>query len=191
MLVREIISESALPVARTDTVGDALSLAISRGKIGDLPFDAPSSVSEDAHIYDAVHLLVESEADVLPVVSTDGKYVGSVGLDNVLKPFASLLAANVQGSIVEVELPAHDFSLRHLVQAVEETGAHVLSLGTDTSDQARGTIAVVVKTSADDTSRLRAVIEHLGYHVRRSTGRSIQEDELEHRVAELMHYLDV
>jgi len=49
----------------------------------------------------------------------------------------------------------------------------------------------VVKVSIVDTSRIRAVLEHLGYRVHRSTGRKIPDDELKHRVAEFMHYLDV
>ena len=48
-----------------------------------------------------------------------------------------------------------------------------------------------MKVSVEDTSRIRAVLEHLGYHVSRSTGRSLSDDELQQRVAELMHYLDV
>lgn len=221
MLVRELISESALPVSRTDTVGEALSTAVTgemnhlpvvdeerrligmvrlasllkeenlSRPVGDLPFDAPVSVLEDAHLYEAIQLVVDQGTDVVPVIDAEGKYVGSIGLADVLNPITRLLAVGVRGSIVEVDISSKDFTLRHLIQAVEQTGAKVLSIGTALTDQAGDTIRVVLKTTAEDTSRIRAVIGHLGYRVHRATGRSIQDEEFQHRVAELMHYLDV
>ena len=221
MIVRELISESALPVSRNDTVGDALSLAVygelthlpvvdedrrlvgmirlssllkepdvSRS-VGDLPFDAPFSIFEEAHLYDAIQLVVEHEADLVSVVDADGKYVGSIGLSDVLIPVSRLLATPLPGSIVDVELSGRDYSLRDLVLAIEQTGAKVLSIGTAEADRISDTVTVIVKVSVEDTSRIRAVLEHVGYHVTRSTGRSIRDVELQHRVAELMHYLDV
>jgi acetoin utilization protein AcuB len=222
MIVRDLISESVLPVSRIDSVGDALSLAIygevkhlpvvdDEGRligmvklatllgetdvnrpIGELPFDAPISVRDDSHIYDAIQLVVDQGADLVPVTTPDEKYVGSIGLSNVLGPVTRLLGVPEPGSVLEVEMSASDFTLRHLVHAVEETGARILSLGTiRTGEPGDDTRTVVVKVSVEDTSRIRAVLEHLGYRVQRSTGREISDEELQHRVAEFMHYLEV
>ena len=224
MIVKDLISEGVLPVSRSDTVGDALSLAVfGEAKhlpvvdeerrlvgmvrlatlldesnlarlIGELPFDAPISVSENAHIYDAVRLVVDQGAlqgaDQIPVISSDGKYAGSIGWSDVLGPLSRLLAVSEPGSVLEIELSARDFTLRQLIHAVEENGARVLSLGTIRTDASADTMTVVVKVSVEDTSRIRAVLEHFGYHVRLITGREIPDDELKHRVAEFMHYLD-
>ncbi|MFV1981017.1 MAG: HPP family protein [Rhodothermia bacterium] len=225
MIVKDLISEGVLPVSRSDTVGDALSL-VAHGEvkhlpvvdeerrligmvrlatllqeadiarpIGELPFDAPISVSEDAHIYDAVQLVVDQGADrgadQVPVISSDGKYAGSIGWSDVLGPLSRLLAVTESGSVLEVELLVRDFTLRHLIHAVEESGARILSLGTIRTGEPAEMITVVVKVSVVDTSRIRAVLEHFGYRVHQSTGRKIPDDELKHRVAEFMHYLDV
>ena len=224
MIVKDLISEGVLPVSTSDTVGDALSLAVygevkhlpvvdeerrligmvrlstlleeaDVGRpIGELPFDAPISVSEDAHIYDVIQLVVDrgvnQDADQVPVISSDGKYAGSIGWSNVLGPVSRLLGIPESGSVLEVELSARDFTLRHLIYAVEESGARVLSLGTMRTGESVETMTVVVKVSIEDTPRIRAVLEHFGYRVQMSTGRKIPDDELEHRVAEFMHYLD-
>ena len=221
MTVRDLITEGLLPVGKADTVGDALSLLaygeltqlpvvneerhlvgmvrlatlLGEGDlskpVGDLPFDAPFSVSEDAHLYDAIELLSEQNVDLLPVISEDGSYVGSVGLSDVLKPVARLLKVADPGSILEVELPAHDFALRHLVHAVEEGGVRILSLTTRSTVDDLSTVTVILKLALEDTSRVRAVIEHLGYRVSHQTGRATPDEELLHRVAEFMHYLEV
>lgn len=224
MLVKDLISEGVLPVSRTDTVGDALSLAVygeakhlpvvdEEGNlvgmirlatlldepdvattIGELPFDAPLSISEDAHIYEAIQLVVDQRSgqstDLVPVISVDGKYAGSIGLSNILGPVSRLLAVPEPGSVLEIELSSRDFTLKHLVHAVEESGARILSLGTVRTAEEADVITVVLKVSVDDTSRIRAVLEHFGYRVHRSTGHELPDDELQHRVAEFMHYLD-
>ncbi|MFC2085863.1 CBS domain-containing protein [Bacteroidota bacterium] len=221
LTVNDFISEGVLPVCRTDSVGHALSLAVygearhlpvvDDGRylvgmvrlatllaepdvsrpIGELPFDAPISVQEDAHLYDAVQLLVDRGSDLVPVVSGDGRYVGSIGVTDVLGPVSKLLGVAEPGSVIEVEMNARDFTLRHLVHSIEESGARILSLGTSPTDESVDTVSVLVRVSLDDTSRIRAVLEHFGYRVHRSTGRELPDDELQHRVAEFMHYLDV
>jgi CBS domain-containing protein len=160
-------------------------------QISELPFDAPFSVSEDGHLYDAIQLVVEHGADLLPVVSADGLYVGSIGLANVLGPVSRLLATPHRGAVVEIEAPDNDFPLRHLVHAVEETGARILSLGTIPPQDGSDPFVIVLKLSIEDTSRVRAVLEHTGFSVRRMTGHEMGDQELRQRVAEFMHYLDV
>ena len=221
MLVKDLISEGLLPAARTDTVGDVLSLAIygelkhmpvvdEEGKlcgmirlstlldesdvgktIGDLPFDAPVSVPEDAHIFEAIQHVVDRSIEVLPVVTRDGTYRGSIGLANVLGPISRMLGTEQPGAVLEIEMNASDYSLRHMVHGIEESGARVISLTSMQVDAAADRVAFTVKVSVEDTSRIRAVLEHLGYQVNRDSGSQIDDDELQHRVAEFMHYLDV
>jgi len=221
MIVRDFISEGVLPVTRTDSVGEALSHAVYgevkhlpvvdeerrligmvrlstlleesniSKQIGDLPFDAPISVNEDAHIYDAIQLVVDQGVELVPVISSDGKYAGSIGLANVLLPVSRLLGVPEPGSVLEVEMLSRDLTMRHIVHAVEENGAKILSLGSIRTGESGETTTVVVKVSAEDTSRIRAVLEHFGYRVHVSSGRELSDDELRHRVAEFMHYLDV
>lgn len=220
MIVRDLISEGVLPVSRDDSVGDALSLAVygelthlpvvdeTRRLVGmirlstlldeddlsrpvrELPFDAPFSVGDEAHLYDAIQMVVEHGADLLPVVDSEGRYVGSIGLSNVLEPVARLLATPHPGAVLDIEMTDRDFTLRHLVHAIEESGAKILSLGTAPGSEGDD-VRLVVKISLEDTSRIRAVLEHIGYRVRHSTGREEADDELQQRVAEFMHYLDV
>ncbi len=221
MTVKELISESFLPVSKTDVVGDALSKAIygevkqlpvvdEDGRlvgmirastlldepdmskpIGDLPFDAPVSVRENAHIYDAIQLVIERSIDVLPVVTEDGVYSGSVGLSNVLAPLSRMLALPEAGSILVVEMQLQDYTLKHVVHAVEENGARILSIVSDRSNRMEDTLTLTVKVSIEDTSRIRAVLEHLGYRVKGIAGREFDDEELQHRVAEFIHYLEV
>lgn len=220
MVVRDLISDCFLPVTASDSVGDALSQVIasefSRLPVVDddgllvgmirlavllketdltqsvaaLPFDPPVSVSADAHLYDAIQMVVDREVELLPVTDGAGRYLGSVGLSDILVPVSKMLAVSASGSVLQITVPRRDYTLRDIVHSIEQTGGLVLSLCSEqgaTDDD----YVLTVKTSVDDTSRIRAVLEHMGYRVTSATRQAEVDHELQHRVAEFMHYLDV
>lgn len=221
MTVFELLSNGFEPAALGDSVGQTLSHAQERGHrivpvvdedrrlvaiaktaelgvaknqdttLRDGPLNPPIFVPADAHLYDAVEVVVNSEVDLLPVVDETGAYLGCIDLSGLLKSVSRTLGIGESGSIIEIDMPPRDYTLGRLVHTIEEHGARVLSIYSDGRRHPDADVRVVVKVSVTDTVRIRAVLEHYGYHVVAVDRENSTAEDIQQRVREFIHYLDV
>ena len=84
------------------------------------------SIDVDAHIFEAANLLVIHRLSVLPVVE-DGVYLGVLRRRLLFEMFAGMLATGRPGTVLELGVPARDYSLTQLSHLVEQSGGRVLS----------------------------------------------------------------
>jgi CBS domain-containing protein len=158
-------------------------------EIGSLVVGRPVNVLPEAHIFEAARSMVEHNLSTIPVADTQGRYLGLIQRHDIFDKFAQMLSTQRSGAIVALEVDPRDYALAKLVRLIEQNEGKVLAVASEEPDSSTGKIRVTLKLNVRDTSRIRHVLEHNGYHV----VASFDEDdgELEELVEEFVRYLEV
>lgn len=219
MKVQDVLSASTPPLHAGDTVEHALGLLmehrvrhlpvvdenglltgmISEAQVMEAPSaDAelrqlvrvqPVSIHPEAHIFDAARIMVEHDLTTLPVTREGLEYVGLIKRHDVFDRFAQMLATQESGAILALEVEPRDYALAKLIHAIEQNGAKVLAVASESPEKASDKIRVTLKLNVKETARVRHVIEHHGYRVVASFGE--ESDEMLERAQAFMRYLEV
>jgi predicted transcriptional regulator len=158
-------------------------------EVGELVVGRPVSVPPDAHIFDAARSMVQHDLSTIPVVDEQGQYYGLIQRHDIFDKFAQMLSTQQSGAILALEVEARDYALAKLVHLIEQNDGKVLAVASESPEQSSGKIRVTLKLNVHDTSRIRHVLEHNGYHVVASFGQN--DEELEELVEEFVRYLEV
>jgi signal-transduction protein with cAMP-binding, CBS, and nucleotidyltransferase domain len=157
--------------------------------VGELLAAHPISVSPDAHIFDAAQMMVDHSLSVVPVADDSGRYLGLIRRHDIFDHFAQMLATQEPGAILALEVNPRDYALAQLIHLIEQNDAKVRAVASETPDNSTEDIRVTLKLNVRDTSRVRHVLEHNGYHVVASFG---DDDRDVRELADaFMRYLEV
>ncbi|PSQ62243.1 MAG: acetoin utilization protein [Bacteroidetes bacterium QH_7_62_13] len=158
-------------------------------EIDSLVVGRPVSVPPEAHIFEAARSMVEHDLSTIPVADTQGQYHGLIRRHDIFDTFAQMLSTQQSGAIVALEVDPRDYALANLVRLIEQNEGKVLAVASEEPETSTGKIRVTLKLNVKDTSRIRHVLEHNGYHVVASFGEA--EGEIEELVEEFVRYLEV
>ena len=158
-------------------------------EVASLLVGRPVSVPPDAHIFDAARTMVEHDLSTIPVADRQGRYHGLIRRHDIFDTFAQMLSTQQSGAIVALEVDPRDYALANLVRLIEQNEGKVLAVASEEPETSTGKIRVTLKLNVKDTSRIRHVLEHNGYHVVASFGEA--EGEIEELVEEFVRYLEV
>jgi predicted transcriptional regulator len=219
MRAKEAIHPSTPALQTTDTVEDALGMLMEHrvrhlpvvnddgnlvgilsedrlmdasgpdDDVGSLLAARPISVGPEDHIFDAARTMVEHDLSTVPVADANGAYLGLLRRHDIFDRFAQMLATQEAGAILALEVDPRDYALAKLVHVIEQNEAKVRAVASESPSESTEKIRVTLKLNVQDTSRIRHVLEHHGYHVVASFGED--DEELGDLVDEFMHYLEV
>jgi len=158
-------------------------------EIGQLLRARPVSIHPEAHIFDAARIMVEHDLTTLPVTREGLEYAGLIKRYDVFDRFAQMLATQEAGAILALEVDPRDYALAKLIHTIEQNGAKVLAVASESPDKASDKIRVTLKLNVTDTTRVRHVIEHHGYRVVAAFGE--EDEEMLERAQAFMRYLEV
>ena len=154
-----------------------------------LPMQPPSVFPGD-HVYDVMRYLVEYKLTMVPVIQEDGKYLGMITSEDLLKYFAESSSFRDPGSIVILEIGRHDYSLAEIARIVESEGAIILS-SFIRSFEGTQRMEVTVKINSQSIAATLATFERFNYNVKASFNEKQLYDTLRARYDSLMNYLNV
>jgi CBS domain-containing protein len=160
----------------------------------DAPVDSlligrPVSVSPEAHIFDAARTMVEHDLSTVPVADAEGGYLGALRRHDIFDQFARMLSTRQSGAILALEVDSRDYALAKLIHLIEQNEAKVLAVSSELPENSTEKIRITLKLNVKDTTRVRHVLEHHGYHVVAAFGE--EDGELEDLVEEFVRYLEV
>ena len=218
MKVQDILSASTPSLRSDDTVEHALGLLMEHrvrhlpvvdddhlvgvisetqlmeassadAQIGQFVRVKPVSIHPHAHIFDAARIMVEHDLTTLPVTREGLEYVGLIKRHDIFDCFAQMLATQEPGAILALEVDPRDYALAKLIHTIEQNGAKVLAVASESPDKASDKIRVTLKLNVTDITRVRHVIEHHGYRIVASF--SEDDEEMLERAQAFMRYLEV
>ncbi len=221
MTIQTLINQATPPLRPSDTVEHALGLMMEVrvrhlpvvGVLGELLgvvsedqlLDAagpdalvesllgprPLVASPEAHVFDVTKIMVQHDLTTVPVAAADAHYVGLVRRHDIFDQFARMLSTQETGAILAIEVDARDYSLTQLVYTIEQNDVKILSIASEMPDKSYGKIRITLKLNVGDTSRVRHMLEHHGYHVVAAFSEEESDEDLQYRVEEFMRYLEV
>ncbi len=162
----------------------------SGSRVDSLLAEAPVSARQDLHVFEATKTIVDHGLTVLPVATENRTYLGVVKRHDIFDLFARMLSTQESGAILALEVDPADYSLSKLVYSIEQNDVKILSIASESPND-EGMVRVTLKLNANDTSRIRHVLEHEGYRVVASFSENDDDEDLKMRVQEFMRYLEV
>lgn len=147
-------------------------------------------VRHDSHIYDAIRLVCELKLTLVPVVDSNNVYLGYLDLNDLISYIGNNMSLDNPGSIIELELNNHDYSVAELTQIIESNDARILHLAVTTfPDSTR--ILVTIKLDKIDISAVIQTLNRYDYTIIGSYGHDEMHDYLKDRYDSLMNYLNI
>lgn len=144
-----------------------------------------------ATIYEAIWKMEQDKVLEMPVVSSEGVYMGLLTPRGIIRWLAQFGAVHEPGSILVIDSDLHNYSLTEIAQCLESDGIRVLwmSLLSHSSDIRR--IFVVLKVNTIYLSRSVALLERKGYRVIAVYGDAAMELQAQEQLRALLRYLDI
>ncbi|MEY3678542.1 MAG: hypothetical protein RI924_683 [Bacteroidota bacterium] len=142
------------------------------------------------HVYDVHQLMTEQKIDTVAVLHANKTYEGLIIAEGLLAALAKLTAVTVPGSVVVLEVPAHDFSLAHLSQIVESDHAIILSSGVCSFEDANR-LEVTLKLNRTEINGIVAAFERYNYKVLAVFNEFNSDHTYSDRYEQLMKYLNI
>jgi predicted transcriptional regulator len=158
-------------------------------RVDSLLIGRPVSVPPEAHVFDAARTLVEHNMSTIPVANAEGEYIGVLRRHDIFDQFARMLSTRQSGAILALEVDSRDYALAKLIHVIEQNEAKVLAVASELPETSTEKIRITLKLNVKDTSRVRHVLEHHGYHVVAAFGE--EDGEMEELVEEFVRYLEV
>lgn len=221
MLAKDLVTELISPVSETDKVrqvmdrmaelkishlpvvinGEFLGL-LSEAELGasmdqDAVVDPRSlglinvSVTEDQHIYEVIDLVSRYFLTLVPVLSMQREYKGSITLSVLARCFSALTAAGQPGAILVLSMAPQDYSPTMLARIIEENNAKMISLYM-VQDPKSPEITVTIKINTQETASIMRSFDRYGYTVKSYFLANSQLDDFyRSRYEEFMKYMNI
>ncbi len=177
---RGIVSEREL-LSRTD---------LSR-PLSDLNFIDSDWIRPEAHLLEALSMMARKRLSLLPVVSIDNEYIGSVTQEGLVMAMSDFCQADAAGSIIILEVLPMDYSVVDIAHLVESNHAHITGLFTQV-ESSTGRLLVTLKVDQEDASAIIRTFVRFNYVVLwHFMKNGIVDDIFQQRMNELIHYLKI
>jgi CBS-domain-containing membrane protein len=161
------------------------------GSISAAELEEPVVIFNDQHLFYAVHLMLQHEMRLLPVVDKQSIFQGIIQKHHVLELLGQMLNLTEYGSVIIVRLNQQDFTLSEIVQLIETEGGKILGITVETPNAEDQAYEVSIKLNLQDASRAASALRRYGYTVLTAGKGEAHNIDLETRAGEFLKYLDI
>lgn len=154
------------------------------------PFLLEKFVYADQHLYDVMHLIVNNNLTMIPVLNREHQYLGSISLETLIQHLANTTSLTHPGGVLILEMDPRDYSLGKIAQIIESEKTTVLS-SFISSPYGSNKIELTLKLAKQDLKNIAATLERFNYTIKGSFFESDYLDTLQDRYDALMRYLNV
>lgn len=169
---------------------DLLVISDPSMSIGEPVLYAPS-IRENGHLHEALAKITRYGLSILPVISSEGVYLGAITRDRLVDLLSGLCRADEAGSVIVLEVLPNDYSLTDIARIVESNHAHVLSLFSS-PDEVTGRLLITIKIDLEDASPVIRSFERFNYTVLyHFMEQGMVDDMLRQRMDEVLRYMNM
>lgn len=150
----------------------------------------PFAVKADDHFLSAAKLLAAQRLKLVPVVSAEKEYVGTISEEDLLRQFSRLNGVQETGALIVLAMSHSDYSISQLSRLVETNDAFITQLNTFT-DEVTGQLMVTLRINKQEVSDVLATFQRYDYQVIFHAGEEQYENELRRNYNHLMSFLEI
>ena len=159
-------------------------------KISDLKNLPMFCIGQGGHLFEVLDIVSSRKISLLPVVDTNGKYIGAVTYRDIVEAVAEEVSASDKGGVIEIETEVQNFSPALITGISENNSVKVMSLLSRTKGTEK--IKATVKLNGQDLSGVIQGLERRGYRVKNAFENAAKySDLLEERYGALISYMNV
>jgi hypothetical protein len=149
-----------------------------------------ASVQGIGHILDTLHVCSEFQLTLIPVLSAESDYLGSITLLDLLRHTEKIIGAVDPGAIIVLEMDRVNFTFSEIIKLVETNDAQVTQLNTYT-DTLTSTFLITLRINKMEVSDIIATFQRYEYKIKYYFGEEQYENELRSNYNHLMNYLSI
>ena len=169
---------------------DLLDYDFADGKLSDLKAELKRPfIYEDDHLFDVVGLMGVESLTVLPVLTRQEKYVGSIDQTEVIKNISLAEGYIAIGGVLELEMTADEYSMAELSRIVESMDAKIIYSYITSSPDSKN-IQVTLKLNKSNLTTVMRNLERYGYTITASFQQDEYKEDLRRRYEGFLRYLN-
>lgn len=145
---------------------------------------------EPLHPFEAVKLAIQNKLPVVPVLTADNKYLGSISRDALFYYLGENGSLNENGGIIVLEMKLGEYSLGQIARICEAENVVILNSRVFTNPQT-GMLEITLKMNKQELQTVVAAFERFEYTVKEVYGDLPAYDDLANRYKLLMNYINM
>ncbi len=148
-------------------------------------------VHKNQHIFEIAILMYKLKLSVIPVLTTDHYYMGSITLYDLARRFASLFSLQEVGGVIILEMNVNDYSLAEISKIAESNDTRILSCFLDRKP-GTSNLDVIMKLDKEDLSPVIQAFMRYDYNVKAVyLDDSMLNDLYKDRFDQFMKYMNI
>jgi acetoin utilization protein AcuB len=147
-------------------------------------------VPASEHFLTAVHISIQYDTTLVPVINSNSEFEGSITVSDLLKRLGNFSGAGEIGGLIVLEMSRSQFAISEISRIVESNNCTILHLNT-TTDSNTGLLTVTIHTNKKEIDSVIATFERYDYTVVYSYGSEKSSDEINSNYQNLMSYLSI
>ena len=144
----------------------------------------------DAFFFEAIQMVNEFGLTVVPVVSKESEYAGSIMATDLLRYVSKVTGVNDTGGVIVLEMEKVSFSFSEISKLVETNDAQITQLNTY-SEPHSGNFYITLRINKLEISDIVATFQRYDYQIKYYFGEELYENELRSNYDHLMNYLNI
>ncbi len=149
-----------------------------------------ASVQGIGHILDTLHVCTEFQLTLVPVLSEESDFLGSITAMDLLRHTDKIIGAGDPGAIIVLEMDRVNFAFSEIIKLVETNDAQVTQLNTHL-DSATSSFFITLRLNKMEVSDIVATFQRYEYKIKYFFGEEQYENELRSNYNHLMNYLSI
>jgi acetoin utilization protein AcuB len=147
-------------------------------------------VPSNNHFLTAVHISIQYDTTLVPVINNNNEFEGSITVADLLKTLGNFSGAGEIGGLIVLEMNRSQFAISEISRIVESNNCTILHLNT-TTDNNTGLLTVTLHTNKREIDPIIATFERYDYTIIYSYGSEKSSEEIDTNYQNLMNYLAI
>jgi acetoin utilization protein AcuB len=148
------------------------------------------AVRHTDHLFEVMRVMGDHRLTVVPVVDEQGRYLGLIAQNDILRSFAHSASFAEHGAVLVLEMSYRDYSMATIARIVEEEDVKILNAFI-TSQPGAENVELTLKFNRHDLSRVIASLERHGYEIKETFAETGHSEALKERYESFLHYLNI
>ena len=150
----------------------------------------PLKILPEQHIYEVFELLTKHSLTLVPLVSADNKYLGSITTGSLVTYLVSITGLRQKGAVLIITQNKIEYSLTQICQIIESNGAKIISLCTNETDN--NEIEITLKINLEEITSIIQSLDRYNYRTKTLNAQTEALDVFfKSRIDNLMTFLNV
>ncbi len=146
------------------------------------------AILDDGSLLDSIKLFHIFNANVIPVINKEEKYLGYLSCDDIFSEFSKYPLFSENGALLTVQTNSAHYSFTEIAKIVESNNAKIY--GCFISSVQENSIQITLKISNENLSSIDETFERYGYSVLHKYYSDEKEDLMKDRFGFFQKYLE-